>query len=195
MSSKPLDDKLQKLNSNQENPWVVKGKEVRYSNPWIEVAHHDVTNPAGNPGVYGTVHFKNRAVGVVPLAENGDTWLVGQYRFPLGEFHWEIPMGGAPLDEVPEQCALRELEEEAGLIAERIQSLGTFHLSNCITDEVGYLFVAQGLTEGEQAWEETEVLTIKRLPFEEAFVMAQDGRITDVLSVLALTKIRLAGIA
>jgi len=195
MSSKKLDDKPQNLNSHQENPWVVKGKEVRYSNPWIEVTHHDVTNPAGNPGVYGTVHFKNRAVGVVPLAENGDTWLVGQYRFPLGEFHWEIPMGGAPLDEAPEQCALRELEEEAGLIAERIQSLGKFHLSNCITDEAGYLFVAQGLKEGEQAWEETEVLTIKRLPFEEAFAMAQDGRITDVLSVLALTKIRLAGIA
>ena len=181
--------------SNENNPWKTNKVETVYSNPWIEVAHHDVTNPAGNAGVYGTVSFLNRAVGIVPLAENGDTWLVGQYRFPLDEYHWEIPMGGAPKGELPQECALRELKEETGLSATKITHLGRFHLSNCITDEEGYLFVAQGLTEGATDMEETEVLTIKRLPFEEVFQMTQDGRITDVLSVLAVTKIRLAGIA
>lgn len=181
--------------SNENSPWEINKVTKVYSNPWIEVRHHDVTNPAGSSGIYGTVSFLNRAVGVVPLAENGDTWLVGQYRFPLDEYHWEIPMGGAPKNESPQVCALRELKEETGLSAIKVTDLGRFHLSNCITDEEGYLFIAQGLTEGATEMEETEVLTVKRLPFEEAFQMSQDGRITDVLSVLALTKIRLAGIA
>mgnify|MGYP000011722738 FL=1 len=180
---------------SEENPWKTKSVTTAYENPWIKVEHHDVLNPAGNPGIYGTVSFKNRAVGVVPIADNGDTWLVGQYRFPLQEYHWEIPMGGAPKGESAENCALRELREESGLIAESLTPIGRVHLSNCITDEEGLLFVAKGLTEGPSDTEETEVLTVRRLPFEEAFQMAQDGRITDVLSVLALTRIRLAGIA
>lgn len=180
---------------SKDNPWKLNSVNTEYENPWIKVEHHEVTNPVGNPGIYGTVSFKNRAVGVVPLADNGDTWLVGQYRFPLGEYHWEIPMGGAPHSESPQECALRELQEETGLRAQTMQFLGRFHLSNCITDEEGFLFVASGLTEGESNTEDTEVLTIRRLPFEEAFQMAQNGEITDVLSVLALTKIRLQGLA
>lgn len=181
--------------SNEKSPWVINKATRMYANPWIEVTHHEVVNPAGNPGVYGTVSFLNRAVGIVPIADNGDTWLVGQYRFPLDEYHWEIPMGGAPKNEQPKDCALRELKEETGLTATEITELGRFHLSNCITDEEGFLFVARGLTEGATDMEETEVLKIRRLPFEEAFQMTQDGRITDVLSVLAMTKIRLAGLA
>lgn len=181
--------------SNVDNPWkTVKVTEV-YDNPWISVRHHDVINPAGNPGVYGTVEFKNKAIGVVPIAENGDTWLVGQYRFPLQEYHWEIPMGGGPANESPEASALRELKEETGLIADELVCLGRIHMSNCISNEEGYYYLAHGLTEGETEMEETEVLTIKRLPFDEAFEMAQDGRITDAMSVLALTKIRLLGLA
>ena len=181
--------------SNEDNPWkTVKVIEV-YDNPWISVSHHDVINPAGNPGVYGTVQFKNKAIGVVPIAANGDTWLVGQYRFPLQEYHWEIPMGGGPEGESPETSAIRELKEETGLIADELTLLGRVHLSNCISNEEGYYYVATGLTEGETEMEETEVLTIKRLPFDEAFAMAQDGRITDVMSVLALTKIRMMGLA
>ncbi len=180
---------------SEKNPWVVNDVSTEYENPWIRVDHHDVTNPAGNPGVYGTVHFKNRAVGVVPISDNGDTWLVGQYRFPLDEYHWEIPMGGAPVNESAEDCAIRELHEETGLQCTTLTLLSRVHLSNCITDEEGILFVATGLTEGVSEPEETEVLTIRRVPFEEAFQMSQDGRITDALSVLALTQIRLKGLA
>lgn len=178
-----------------ENPWKINSKQKVYSNPWIDVTHHEVTNPAGNPGIYGTVSFHNRAVGVVPIADNGDTWLVGQYRFPLDEYHWEIPMGGAPKGEDPAVCALRELREETGLRASAVRPLGRYHLSNCITDEEAFLFVASGLEEGDADTEETEVLVIRRLPFDEALTMAEDGRITDVLSVMALIRIRMLGIA
>lgn len=181
--------------SNEDNPWITRHAATVYENPWIKVTHHDVINPAGNPGIYGTVSFKNRAVGVVPLSENGDIWLVGQYRFPLQQYHWEIPMGGAPHGEDPAACALRELKEETGLTAETLTPMGRVHMSNCITDEEGFLFVAQGLTEGATEMEETEVLTIRRLPFEEAFRMVERGEITDVLSVLAMTRIRLLGLA
>ncbi|MDF1764494.1 MAG: NUDIX hydrolase [Oleibacter sp.] len=180
--------------SDQDNPWKTKKTIRQYENPWIQVDHHDVINAAGNPGVYGTVHFKNRAVGVLPIAANGDIWLVGQYRFPLQQYHWEIPMGGAPQGENAGECALRELREETGLRAKSLQAIGHVHLSNSITDEEGFLFVATDLDEGEPEMEETEVLTIKRLPFEEALAMVNDGRITDVLSVLAISRVRLLGI-
>ena len=177
------------------NPWTTLKVTEAYDNPWIQVKHHDVLTPAGKPGLYGTVHFKNRAVGIVPLAANGDTWLVGQYRFPVNEYHWEIPMGGSPLDEAPETTALRELQEETGIHAETLVPLGRFMLSNCISDEEGFIYAATGLTEGEQSLDETEELALKRLPFDEVHAMAMDGRITDVLSVMAILKVRLLGLA
>jgi len=177
------------------NPWQVLQATVVYENPWIRVTDHKVLNPAGKPGIYGTVHFKNRAVAVVPLAENGDTWLVGQYRFPLQTWHWEVPMGGAPSDESPDHCALRELQEETGLRAEAVEEIARLHTSNCITDEEGIVFIARQLTQGEAEPEETEQLAVQRLPFAEALQMTMDGRITDAISVAALQKIRLMGFA
>jgi 8-oxo-dGTP pyrophosphatase MutT (NUDIX family) len=182
--------------SEKKGPWTVNQKTLVYENPWIAVTHHDVTNPAGKPGLYGTVSFHNRAVAVVPLADNKDIWLVGQHRFPLDEYHWEVPMGGAPKNESAEACALRELKEETGLTAQRLTRLGhKLHLSNCISDEEGFIFVAEDLTEGETEMEDTEQLTIRRLPFEEAYQMVEQGQITDALSVLAILKMRLQGLA
>ncbi|MAK89921.1 MAG: DNA mismatch repair protein MutT [Oceanospirillaceae bacterium] len=178
-----------------DNPWTILETDVVYDNPWIRVEHNNVLNPAGNPGIYGTVSFKNRAVAVVPLADNGDTWLVGQYRFPLHEYHWEVPMGGAPAGESALDCAIRELKEETGLEAAAVEELCRLHTSNCITDEAAVAFIAKGLTEGEAEPEETEQLTLKRLPFNEALAMAMDGRITDAISVAALMKVRLLGLA
>ena len=181
--------------STEKNPWTTLEVTQVYDNPWIQVTHHDVLTPAGKPGLYGTVHFKNKAVGILPLAENGDTWLVGQYRFPLNQYHWEIPMGGSPLDEAPEHTALRELKEETGLSATELLPLGRFHMSNCIADEEGFIYLARGLTEGEQELDDTEELQIRRVPFAEAFAMASDGRITDALSVMAILKVRMLGLA
>ena len=180
---------------DEENPWQIRSQKQVYDNPWIRIDEYDVINPAGNPGIYGTVSFKNRAVGIVPLAANGDIWLVGQYRFPLRQYHWEIPMGGAPADELPLDCARRELKEETGLIARDFTPLCHLHMSNCISDEEGFVFLAQNLTQADSEPEETEVLSIRRLPFTEALAMVLDGRITDAITVAALQRVRLLGLA
>ncbi len=142
--------------------------------------------PDGEPGIYGVVHYKNSAVGVLPV-EDGHVYLVGQYRYPLGEYSWEIPEGGCPEDEEPLQAARRELKEETGLTAERWEKLGEAYLSNSVADERAVWFLATGLASGEQEPDGTEVLEMQRVPLQEALGMALDGRITDALSILAIT--------
>lgn len=163
-----------------------------YENPWMRVYEDRVVNPGGGENRYGWVHFRNRAVAIVPLdtRRDGDhTWLVGQDRYTLGEYSWELPMGGAPLAEDPLAAAKRELREETGLTARRWRELMRLHTSNSITDEVGIVYVAEDLAEGPTAFEETEDLAIRRLPLAEAVAMCLDGRITDAISVAALLRI------
>lgn len=178
-----------------KNPWKRLKKTQQYDNAWITVAEDQVTTPAGKPGIYGTVHFKNRAVGVVALDSQNNIYLVGQYRYPLDQYHWEIPMGGCPDSEEPLSCARRELKEETGLEAIEWQSLGHFHLSNCITDEIGFLFLCRDLSQGQADPDDTEQLAVKKIPFQEALDQAMNGEITDALSVIALQKVRLLGLA
>lgn len=145
--------------------------------------------PAGKPGIYGTVHFKNLAIGIVPLDSEGFTWLVRQYRFPLKEYSWEIPEGGGALDIEPEVSARRELLEETGITAAQWTFLRRVHLSNCVSDEVGLLYLAQDLQFGEAQPEETEKLEVRRFSLKEAWEMVRSGQITDSLSVIGLTDI------
>ena len=180
---------------NKDNPWRTLKTETKYDNPWIRVQEHQVINPAGNPGIYGVVTFKNRAIGILPLFENGDTLLVGQYRYPLKQYSWEIPMGGAPAGEDQLICAQRELREETGFSAKEWQLILHSHLSNSITQEEGFVYVAKELQAGDMDLEETEDITVKRLPFETVFHMAMSGEITDVLSVTGILKARLLGLA
>ncbi|HEY5656053.1 MAG TPA: NUDIX hydrolase [Woeseiaceae bacterium] len=161
-----------------------------YDNPWITVYDEQVINPAGGENRYGRVSFKNRAVAILPLAENGDTWLVGQQRYTLGAYSWELPMGGAPLHEDPLAAAKRELREETGLRATRWSEIMQLHLSNSITDEVGIVYLAEDLAEGPTAFDETEVLDVRRLPLRDAVRMAESGEITDALSIAALLRLR-----
>ena len=160
-----------------------------YENPWMEVREDRVINPGGGRNDYGYVHFKNRAIAILPLDDEGNTWLVGQQRYTLGAYSWELPMGGAPLDEAPLSAARRELKEETGLTAERWSEVMRLHPSNSITDEVGIVFVAEGLTQGETEFEETEDLEIRKLPLEEAVQLVNDGEITDAISVAAILRI------
>lgn len=175
-----------------ENPWTTHATNTVYENPWILVTESEVINPRGNPGIYGVVHFKNRAVGVVPIDDEGHTWLVGQYRYTLGTYEWEIPEGGCPKGESTLDAAKRELREETGLVAEDYRLLlDDLALSNSVSDERATIYVATGLVEGEAAPEETEELRLRRLPLAEAVAMVKRGEITDSISVIALLSLAL----
>ena len=175
----------------ETNPWKIKDSTQVYSNKWISVTEHQVVNPSGNEGIYGVVHFKNTAVGVFPLDDENNTWLVGQYRFPLNKYCWEIPEGGAPAGEDPKVGAARELEEETGLRASSYTKIVEMHLSNSVSDEYAVVYLAQGLTQHTATPEDTEQLTIKKLPFEEVYQMVLRGDITDSMSVAAILKVKL----
>ena len=169
--------------------WKQLDSRTIYENPWMEVREDHVINPGGGKNHYGYIHFKNRAIAILPLDDEGNTRLVGQQRYTLGEYSWELPMGGAPLDEAPLSAARRELKEETGLTAERWSEVMRLHPSNSITDEVGIVFIAEGLTQGETEFEETEDLEIRKLPLEEAVQLVYDGEITDAISVAAILRI------
>ncbi len=177
--------------NEETNPWKILSEEEKYNNPWIQVTEYGVINPSGNKGIYGKVHFKNHAIGVVPLDEQMNTYLVGQYRFPLNQYSWEIPEGGCPLEEERLVAAQRELLEETGLKAKHWQRILDMYLSNSVCDEDATVYVATGLTQHEAIPEETEQLVIKKLPFDEAYSMVQNGQITDALSVAAILQTKL----
>ncbi|MEQ1751418.1 MAG: NUDIX hydrolase [Prosthecobacter sp.] len=178
--------------TTETNPWTTLSTRETYSNSWIRVREDQVIKPSGGAGIYGVVEYKNRAVGVVPIDEEGYTWLVGQWRYCHESYQWEIPEGGCPPGEEPAECALRELLEETGIRAAIIEPLLMgVQLSNSTTNEVCDLFVAHGLTFGEAAPEDTEKLKVKRVPLSEAIAMAMDGRIQDSPSVLALLRLAL----
>jgi len=170
-------------------PWKILKQEEVYSNPWISVHHSQVLTPKNTEGIYGVVHFKNLAVAVVPLDHQGNTYLVGQYRFPLKEYSWEVPEGGCPQNEVPLLAAKRELREETGLEAKKWTSLGTVALSNSATDERGLVYLAQDLTQGQADPDDDEVLELKKVSLKEAYQMAMEGQITDALAVVALSRV------
>lgn len=183
---------LKMTKKTEENTWTTLSSETVYENPWIHVVEHQVINPMGGAGIYGVVNFKNIAVGIVPLDEDYNTWLVGQYRYPLKEYSWEIPEGGcANANESTLDCAKRELQEETGLVATQWREILKMHTSNSVTNEVGYAFVAQGLTMGASAPEDTEDLQVKKVSLDEAIEMCMRNEITDSLSVISLFKIKL----
>ncbi|MDX1941874.1 MAG: NUDIX hydrolase [Saprospiraceae bacterium] len=173
-----------------QNPWITLSIKEIYENRWLRITHREVINPSGNPGIYGVVHFKNTAIGVVPLDEALNTWLVGQFRYALNKYTWEIPEGGAPLDTSPLEAAQRELLEETGITAQRWTKILDVHTSNSVTDEYGMAFVAQDLSFGEAMPEETEQLQVRKLPFAEALEMVMNGEITDSLSMVAIMKVK-----
>lgn len=175
----------------EQNPWTVKSTAVRYDNPWIRVIHQEVLNPAGGEGIYGTVHFKNLAIGIIPLDEDGNTWIVGQYRFPLNVYTWEIPEGGGPRNTSPLESAKRELLEECGIVAKSWSLIQEMQLSNSASDEVAYIYLARDLQFQDAQPEETEQLQVHKIPFEELYQMVANGQCQDSLTVAGVYRLRL----
>lgn len=169
--------------------WQTKSISQEYDNPWIKVTHRDVLAPTGKAGIYGHIHFKGTAIGVVPIDSEGYTWLVGQARYTLQRYEWEIPEGGAPHGESLLAAAQRELREETGISARLWTSLLTLNTSNSVTDEVAHAFVAQDLRFGDTAPDDTEQLQVRKVLLNDAINMAMDGTIRDSLAMASLLKV------
>jgi 8-oxo-dGTP pyrophosphatase MutT (NUDIX family) len=174
-----------------ERRFTRRSRSIGYENPWITVWHDEVVRPDGSPGIYGVVHFANLAAGVVAIDDDDRIVLVGQHRYTLDEYSWELPEGGVPADEDPLDGARRELREETGVEAATWRELLRADLSNSISDERAVLFLATGLTHGAASPEPTEALAIRWVAFDEALAMTTDGTITDAMSVLGIQRVAL----
>ena len=175
----------------KRGPWTTLKEELRYETPWISVSHHEILDPSGQQGIYGVVHFKNLAIGVVPLDADLNTWIVGQYRYPVRAYSWEIPEGGGKRNIPPQASAERELREEAGIVASRWAEILRMDLSNSASDEEVVLYVAQGLTFFEPEPDHNEELVLRKLPFAELYAMVTRGEVRDSLTVAAVLRVQL----
>ena len=173
------------------NPWRPQSSKQIYDNPWLSLHEDKVINPGGGLSHYGKISFKNIAIGIIPIDENNNTWLVGQYRYVPDCYSWEIPMGGGPLSMPTLDSAKRELKEETGLIAKDWQQLMQLHTSNSVTDESGIVYIARDLTQQETEFEETEDICIQKMPLDEAIERVLSGEITDAISIAGLLKLKL----
>ncbi|HOE65615.1 MAG TPA: NUDIX hydrolase [Candidatus Hydrogenedentes bacterium] len=170
------------------NPWKTLSSKPIYRNPWFSVREDQVTRPDGRPGIYGVVETRI-ATGAVAVTGDGEVYLVGQYRYPLDCYSWEVPEGGAEEGEDPLTAIQRELREEAGIVARTWTPLGgAIHLSNCISSETGYVFLAEDLTETDADPDETELLCVRKVPFAQALAMVDANEITDAVSIIALLR-------
>jgi 8-oxo-dGTP pyrophosphatase MutT (NUDIX family) len=180
------------VSSHEANPWRRVSRHVAYENPWIEILHDNVVRPDGKPGIYGVVHFRHLAIGVVPFdTETDRVLLVGQFRYTMDRYSWEIPEGGGALDEDPEAAARRELAEETGYVGGEWRELCRAELSNSVTDEVTMLFVATGLEAGPASPEGTEQLQLRWVPFDEVMTRIARGEIADAMTILAMQQLAL----
>lgn len=173
----------------ERGPWKTLSAEERYATPWISVSHHEVIDPSGRNGIYGVIHFKNLAVGIIPLDDDLNTWIVGQYRYPIQAYSWEIPEGGGKRDVPPLESAQRELREEAGITAKRWREVLQMDLSNSASDEVAIIYVAQELSFGAPQPDHDEELALRKLPFAELVEMVMRGDVRDSLTVAGVLKV------
>lgn len=177
------------LPAAEPNPWRRRGTRQIYENPWFAVEEHRVLRPDGAPGIYGVVKPARLALGIVALDRAGYTYLVGQYRYPLDRYSWEIPEGGGDPRADPVAEAARELKEETGLTASDWRLIQTLHTSNCFTSETALIYLARELEPGTPAPDASERLQVARLPFAAALELAAGGLISDAMSVAAIFRV------
>ncbi len=174
--------------SEVKNPWEILDTVDVYESDWISLVKHNVLDPKKNKAVYSIVKFKHTAIGVLPLDKDLNTWIVGQYRFPINKYSWEIPEGGGSLSEAPVEAAKRELSEEVGISAKKYTLIQEFNTTNSCTDEKAYLYVAQDLSFHDSHPDDNEELKVKKIPFEKLYQMVLNGEITDSLTIIAAHK-------
>ncbi|MEI6489334.1 MAG: NUDIX hydrolase [Bacteroidota bacterium] len=180
------------MNINEEkNPWTTLTSEKIFDSPWIGLTKHDVLTPNNTPGTYSVIHFKNIALAILPLDKENNTWIVGQYRYPINQYSWEVPEGGGKLDVAPLDSAKRELLEETGITANKWTKIQELHLSNSASDEFGILYIAQDLSFGDAHPEDEEELVCRKIHFDELYQLVCDGKITDSLTVTIVLKAKL----
>lgn len=174
------------MTDQKNGPWTVIDTRTGFENPWLRIESSHVIHPDGSAGTYGVVRYANLACGVLPIDDDGHTWIVGQHRFPFNAYSWELPEGGGAMDMSPEASALRELTEETGLSAAHSQKLGRWHLSNSVTDEVAHGFLVWGLSAGTATPEPSEALQVKRIPVRDLARRLRAGEIMDAFTHLML---------
>jgi len=179
------------MKDNPKNPWKTLSSEVKYDNSWIKVTEHQTINADGGDGIYGVVHYKNIAIGIIPLDEDYNTWLVGQYRYPLQQYSWEICEGGGLQSDDVLDSAKRELLEELGIKGSKWTKIMDMHLSNSVSDEKGVIYITKELSYHNPEPEEGEILQLKKLPFNEVYQMVMDGELSDSLTVAGILKTKL----
>jgi ADP-ribose pyrophosphatase len=170
------------------DPWTVKSVARDFENDWLAVDVHQVVHPGGREGTYGVVRVRRLAIGVLPVEPDGRVYMVGQWRFPLKRYSWEMPEGGAEPGEDAQACARRELLEETGFTAGKLERILALDLSNSLTDERAILFLATDLTPGDARPEDTEVLKRRSAHFLDVLNRAADGRIRDAMTVAAVLR-------
>lgn len=179
---------MSKDNEYKNGPWRVRNTQTSFLNPWIAVESSDVIHPDGTAGTYGVVRYAHLACGVLPIDDEGYTWLVGQHRFPFDQYSWELPEGGGKQGVDPQQSARREMEEETGWTARHFLPLGEWHLSNSVSDEVAFGYLAWDLDYVGASPEPSEALTLKRVPFSKLLARVRSGEVKDAFTHLMVMR-------
>jgi ADP-ribose pyrophosphatase len=175
---------------DERDPWRRVSRRTAYANEWIEVFDDEVIRPDGRRGTYGVVHPRPEAVSILPV-RGEDVLLVGQFRYPLQAYSWEIPGGGASPDEDPLEAARRELAEETGYRAAAVRELARFSVWNAVSDARCLVFLAMDLTEGPSSPEGTEQLEVRWVTRVHAMEMIRSGEIHDAITQIALSRFTL----
>jgi len=169
--------------SDRPPPWRDAGSTTLFENPWMRLTRHDATAPTGHKADYVVMRPQNMSVGVLPLHADGTVTLVGQQRFALMNWSWEMPEGGAPFSEDPLEGARRELAEEAGLAAAQWRLAYRAEMTNSITDERAMAWLAWDFTEVPIAPDETEIIRVARVPFGDLLREIGRGSIRDMFTL------------
>ncbi|MBL0313188.1 MAG: NUDIX hydrolase [Holophagaceae bacterium] len=176
----------------EPDPYEVLERRALYDSPWIRLREDRFRHRRGREGQYAVCGFQRSACGVLALDDEDRVVLVGQWRYPLEQYSWELPEGGGEEHESPFETIRRELAEETNLEAGSWEPLAFFHPSNSSTDEEAFLFLATELrpSNGHHQAEDDEELAVHREPFAQCLLRVLSGEISDGLTAMAMLSLQ-----